>query len=154
MLKTSAVIITQILAASLAATTAGAVPRQKMVEQNDPHAGWMSPIDEAGPTRATGASRAHAPESRGSGLGPRPGKWCGWYMRSRRGGGPEYNVAWNWRNYGSPASPQVGAIVVWRHHVGEITGQAPNGQWIVLSGNDGGRVRERPRSIAGAIVRM
>ena len=64
------------------------------------------------------------------------------------------NLAWNWSRYGSAASPQVGAIVVWRHHVGEIVGQASNGQWIVLSGNDGGAVRPRARSIAGAVVRI
>jgi hypothetical protein len=85
--------------------------------------------------------------------GPRPGRWCGWFMRTRHGGGPEYNVAWNWSKRGVPASPHVGAIVVWRGHVGEITGRAANGQWLVLSGNDGGRVRERPRSLKGAVIR-
>ena len=90
----------------------------------------------------------------GSGLGPRPGKWCGWWMRSQLGGGPAYNLAWNWRHYGSSTSAQVGAVVVWRHHVGIITGQASNGQWIVKSGNDGGRVRERARSVSGAIFRI
>jgi hypothetical protein len=89
-----------------------------------------------------------------SGLGPRPSAWCGWYMRTRHGGGPEMNLAWNWSRWGSPASPQIGAIVVWAHHVGEIVGQAVNGQWIVLSGNDSGTVRQRPRSIAGAVVRI
>jgi hypothetical protein len=88
------------------------------------------------------------------GVGGRPGKWCGWYMRTRRGGGPEYNVAWNWRKYGSASGPQVGAVVVWRHHVGEITGRTADGRWIVRSGNDGGRVRERPRSVAGAVFRV
>jgi hypothetical protein len=48
-----------------------------------------------------------------------------------------------------PAGP--GAIVVWRHHVGIITGRHGN-QWVVKSGNDGRRVRERPRSVAGAIA--
>jgi hypothetical protein len=43
-------------------------------------------------------------------------------------------------------------MVVWSHHVGMITGRTANGQWIVKSGNDGHRVRERPRSIAGAIA--
>ena len=62
--------------------------------------------------------------------------------------------AWNWRNYGRPTSPQVGAVVVWRHHVGEIVGQASNGQWIVRSGNDGGAVRTRARSVAGAVFRI
>ncbi len=92
--------------------------------------------------------------SRRSGAGPRPRRWCGWWMRTQRGGGPAYNVAWNWRNYGRPASPQVGAVVVWRHHVGQIVGRASNGRWIVQSGNDGGRVRSRARSIAGAVIRM
>ena len=86
--------------------------------------------------------------------GPRPRKWCGWWMRTQRGGGPEFNVAWNWRKYGSPAAPQVGAVVVWRHHVGQIVGQAADGRWLVQSGNDGGRVRTRARSIAGAVIRM
>jgi hypothetical protein len=86
--------------------------------------------------------------------GARPGKWCGWWMRTQRGGGPEFNVAWNWRKYGSPTVAQIGAVVIWRHHVGEITGQTSDGRWIVRSGNDGGRVRERARSVSGAIFRI
>lgn len=86
--------------------------------------------------------------------GPRPRKWCGWWMRTQLGGPPSLNVAWNWRHYGRPTTAQVGAVVVWRGHVGMITGQAANGQWIVKSGNDGGRVRERARSVAGAIFRI
>lgn len=88
------------------------------------------------------------------GVGPRPRQWCGWWMRTQLGGGPQFNLAWNWRNYGSATSAQVGAVVVWRHHVGMITGQASNGQWIVKSGNDGGAVRERARSVSGAIFRI
>ncbi len=99
------------------------------------------------------ASRGERP-TRHAGVGPRPGKWCGWWMRTQKGGGPEYNVAWNWRNYGSPTSAQVGAVVVWRHHVGMIVGRASNGQWIVKSGNDGGAVRTRARSVAGAVFRI
>jgi hypothetical protein len=74
-------------------------------------------------------------------------------MRSQKGGGPELNLARNWAQWGRPSGPQVGAVVVWSHHVGIITGRAANGQWIVKSGNDGGRVRERPRSVAGAVFR-
>jgi hypothetical protein len=48
----------------------------------------------------------------------------------------------------------VGAVVVWSHHVGMITGRSASGQWIVKSGNDGGQVRERPRSVAGAVFRV
>ena len=95
-----------------------------------------------------------AGSARFSGVGPRPRAWCGWWMRTQRGGGPHLNVAWNWRNYGSATSPQVGAVVVWRHHVGEIVGRASNGQWIVRSGNDGGAVRTRARSVAGAVFRI
>ncbi len=86
--------------------------------------------------------------------GPRPRAWCGWWMRTQRGGGAHLNVAWNWSKWGSPSGPQVGAVVVWRHHVGEIVGRAPNGQWLVRSGNDGGAVRTRARSVAGAVFRV
>lgn len=72
-------------------------------------------------------------------------------MRQLHGGGPEYNVARNWAKRGYAVSPRVGAIVVWRHHVGKIVGRSARG-WIVLSGNDGGRVRERARSVSGAIA--
>lgn len=87
-------------------------------------------------------------------LGGRPRAWCGWYMRQQVGGdpGPEYNLARSWAHYGSNAGgPTIGAIVVWRHHVGKIVGRE-NGQWIVQSGNDGHAVRIRPRSLAGAIA--
>ncbi len=88
------------------------------------------------------------------GVGKRPRKWCGWWMRTQLGGGPKFNVAWNWRHYGSPTGPQVGAVVIWRHHVGIITGRTASGKWIVKSGNDGNRVRERARSVKGAIFRI
>ena len=80
--------------------------------------------------------------------GPKPGRWCGWWMRTQFGGGPEYNLARNWAKRGRPAGgPGVGVVVVWRGHVGIITGKAANGQWIVKSGNDSNRVRERARSL-------
>jgi hypothetical protein len=75
-------------------------------------------------------------------------------MRGQVGSDPgsSFNLARSWARYGSDAGgPTVGAIVVWRHHVGKIVGQE-NGQWIVQSGNDGGTVRARPRSLAGAIA--
>ena len=87
-------------------------------------------------------------------VGPRPSRWCGWYMRTQLGGGPEYNLARNWAKRGRPLNgPRVGAVAVWSHHVGLITGKTKDGQWIVRSGDDGGRVRERPRSVAGAVFR-
>ena len=88
------------------------------------------------------------------GYAGRPAAWCGWYMRSQVGSdpGPEYNLARSWAHYGVNAGgPTVGAIVVWRHHVGKIVGRE-NGQWLVQSGNDAHAVRTRPRSLAGAIA--
>jgi hypothetical protein len=110
------------------------------------------------PARRSRRSRDSSDESSHSesvaGAGPRPGAWCGWYMRTRHGGSADYNLAWNWSRRGSSLSgPQVGAIVVWPHHVGEITGQTSDGKWIVLSGNDSGQVKERARSVSGAVFR-
>lgn len=86
--------------------------------------------------------------------GGRPRAWCGWYARSLVGQdpGPAFNLARNWAHWGHATSPGVGVVVVWAHHVGMITGRAANGEWVVKSGNDGHRVRERPRSLAGAIA--
>jgi hypothetical protein len=84
----------------------------------------------------------------------RPRAWCGWFARQLVGQDPgiAFNLARNWARWGRPASPGVGVMVVWVHHVGMITGRTPDGRWIVKSGNDGGGVRERPRSLAGAIA--
>lgn len=83
----------------------------------------------------------------------KPRAWCGYYMRQLLGvADTSYNLAANWAHYGSPSfGPHVGAIVVWRHHVGIITGGQP-GAWVVKSGNDGNAVRERPLSVARAIA--
>lgn len=62
-----------------------------------------------------------------------------------------FDLAREWAHYGVRAAAEVGAIVVWPHHVGKIVGGVP-GHWRVLSGNDGHRVRVRERSIAGAIA--
>jgi hypothetical protein len=83
----------------------------------------------------------------------RPRAWCGWWLGQHLGMTSSHLwVARNWARVGSSAGgPHVGAIVVWRHHVGIITGRNAFG-WVVKSGNDGGAVRERPRSVAGAIA--
>jgi hypothetical protein len=99
--------------------------------------------------------RVEAPISLGEGLRRavgRPAAWCGWWLGQHLG--MPLRKLWlarNWAHIGSPASPGPGVIVVWRHHVGIITGKQ-NGQWIVKSGNDGRAVRERARSVAGAIA--
>jgi hypothetical protein len=88
-----------------------------------------------------------------AGRGSRPRAWCGWEMRQLVGSDPgsSYNLARNWAHWGHAGPVGVGAVVVWPHHVGKIVGQE-DGQWVIESGNDGHRVRTRPRSIAGAIA--
>ena len=105
--------------------------------------------------QSSGNPRGHQVASMSHVAGGRPRAWCGWYARGLVGSdpGPAYNLARNWAHWGHASGPGVGVMVVWPHHVGMITGQAANGQWIVKSGNDGGGVaRERVRSISGAIA--
>jgi hypothetical protein len=92
-----------------------------------------------------GAYRGH--------LGGRPSAWCGWQMRQLVGGDPgsEFNLARNWAHWGHAGPVGVGAVVVWPHHVGKIVGEEA-GEWVVESGNDGHRLRTRPRSLAGVIA--
>jgi hypothetical protein len=80
--------------------------------------------------------------------------WCGTYMSRYFGkSDPRLALARQWAREGwNAGGPGLGVVVVWAHHVGVITGRTPDGQWIVHSGNDGGAVRTRPRSIAGAIA--
>lgn len=123
--------------------------------QDARYGSWLSPPTEtpAKPLRASqGRLKGYSPKKAGSTDG-RPAKWCGWYMRTLYGGGPEYNVAWNWSKRGVATSPQIGAIVVWRHHVGYISGQR-NGKWVVTAGNScGGRVCSYTPSLKGAVFR-
>src|SRR3954454_18179591 len=80
--------------------------------------------------------------------------WCGIYMSSYfRKSDRRLALARQWAGEGSNAAgPGIGVVVVWPHHVGVITGRTSDGRWIVHSGNDGGAVRTRPRSVAGAIA--
>ena len=92
--------------------------------------------------------RAHAARRAG-----KPAAWCGWWL-GRQLGMPRRDLwlARNWASVGrSAGQPGVGVVVVWRHHVGIITGRAGS-KWVIKSGNDGHAVRERPRSISGAIA--
>ena len=83
----------------------------------------------------------------------RPSAWCGWWLGNHLGMNKRNLwLARNWASVGANAGgPGIGVVVVWRHHVGVITGRSGSG-WIVKSGNDGNRVRERVRSISGAIA--
>lgn len=109
-----------------------------------------APENNYGDTYSTAYS---APLTDAGQFGRRPSAWCGWQMRQLVSAdpGPAYNLARNWAHWGHAGPPGVGAVVVWPHHVGKIVGQE-NGMWIIESGNDGHRVRTRPRSIASAIA--
>jgi CHAP domain len=92
--------------------------------------------------------------------GSRPAAWCGWQARQEvvQDPGPKFNSALAWKNYGvNSGGPCVGCVVVWKRgngkgHVGIITGKAEGDQWIVRSGNDDHELRERPRSVSGAVA--
>lgn len=95
-------------------------------------------------------------------VGARPYAWCGWWLQTYTGVTSaathlNLNRAIEWAQVGRATTPSIGAIVVWRHHVGKITGVAANGRYLVMSGNSGGRrgartVTERPRSLRGAVA--
>jgi hypothetical protein len=98
-------------------------------------------------------ARRHAWRSAGISATGRPSRWCGWWLAQHLGN-PDRRLwlARNWASVGSNAGgPGIGVVVVWRNHVGIITGRAGS-QWVVKSGNDGNAVRERPRSIANAVA--
>lgn len=80
--------------------------------------------------------------------------WCGIYMTQVTGiHDRRLWLAINWAHVGTDAGgPGIGVIVVWRHHVGRIVGRDERGQWVVNSGNDGGRVRTRPRNLARVVA--
>lgn len=79
--------------------------------------------------------------------------WCGCWLASHLGiSDRSLWLARNWARVGhSAGGPQVGAIVVWRHHVGKIKAVEGN-RILVLSGNDGRAVRERWRTTSGVIA--
>ncbi len=111
-----------------------------------------SPASPA-PARRSAARRTSRTVVASSGGDPRPHAWCGWWMRHHLGvADRSYNLARNWAHYGMPASgPGIGTIVVWRGHVGIITGRTETG-WVIKSGNDDHAVRERERSLRGVIA--
>lgn len=83
-----------------------------------------------------------------------PSAWCGCVMTVWMGV-PHRKDLWrarNWAKFGRPLrGPRVGAIVVWKNHVGIIVGRTAKG-WVVKSGNDGNRVRARVRSLKNVIA--
>lgn len=91
----------------------------------------------------------------------RPSAWCGWQMRQWFPGhetdrpGLNLDMAHDWARVGASTDAHIGAVVVWPHHVGVITGfDSHSLQWIVKSGNSGRHhtVTEHPRSLAVTIA--
>ena len=87
--------------------------------------------------------------------------WCARFMNfvlqrtGHRGTGSD--LAMSFAKYGRRiAGPRVGAIAVLRRkgggHVGIVTAVPGKGRIVLLSGNDGRRVRERIRSTAGVVA--
>ena len=73
----------------------------------------------------------------------RRGPWCGFAMNAfaREAGMPTIGSgrAIDWRSYGRPTGARAGAIAVFPHHVGIVTGVVGN-KVQIISGNHGGRV--------------
>ena len=81
-----------------------------------------------------------------------PRAWCGcWLARHLGLSDKRLWLAIEWARRFPRTSAHVGAVAVWPHHVGQIVGGRP-GHWIVLSGNDGHRVRRRERSTRGVVA--
>ena len=80
--------------------------------------------------------------------------WCGFYMMHLFGKTDRrLALAREWAKEGVDAhGPGAGVVIVWPHQVGLIVGRAVDRRWLVLSGNDGNRVRTRPRDLTGAIA--
>lgn len=138
------------LALAFMAGTANAAPKHA---RNESQAAQNCVPDNDGHMRCGQAAQRILSHPRASMGDPRPRAWCGYWMRHHLGVADRAgNRARWWARYGSPAhGPAVGAIVVWRHHVGIITGRTAEGWWV-KSGNDGHRVRERVRSVKRAIA--
>lgn len=112
-----------------------------------------SPVVVCRETENRTSERLIARDANGNRADPRPTAWCGWQMRQWLGVADRaFNLARRWARYGSAAhGPAIGTVVVWPHHVGLVTAKTADG-WVVKSGNDGHAVRERVRSLKGAIA--
>jgi hypothetical protein len=81
-------------------------------------------------------------------------EWCGCWLRHHFGlADRSLNLARRWASMGHRTTPHAGAIIVWAHHVGILKSNIDGrGRALVLSGNDGHRVRLRERYVGGAIA--
>jgi len=87
-----------------------------------------------------------------------PRAWCGCWLSIARFGKSIRHLWYgrNWLDEGQPVSePSPGVIAIYARgrgaHVGEVRRVISPTRIVLLSGNDGGAVRERERSTAGII---
>lgn len=92
--------------------------------------------------------------ARAARYGGRPRAWCGWWLSRHLGlNDRRLWLAREWASIGRPAhGPAPGVIAVFRHHVGLVMAVHGPGRIVLLSGNDGGAVRQRERSSRGVIA--
>jgi len=120
---------------------------------------WATGNPIAVDTSTVSQGRAHG---RGRVLGSRPrgcpSAWCAcWLARHLGKRDRRLWLARNWLTAGPRIShPQVGAVAVYARgrrggHVGIVKAIPGPGKIVLLSGNDGGRVRVRERSTRGVI---
>lgn len=80
----------------------------------------------------------------------RSSAWCGCWLRhqhcrSRAQSRDQLGEA------REPATPDTANVAVWRHRIGRVLDH-PNGMILLQSGNDGGAVRTRWRSVRGVVA--
>lgn len=114
-------------------------------------------VDDRYPHTERGYIQQNVSSKIANGCGPRPARWCGWWLHQRKG--CQYGIGPNkaswWGSWGRPSAPQVNAVAVVRRgrHVGIVT--AVHGTTItLLSGNFSGGVGEGIFPIKGTIFRI
>lgn len=106
--------------------------------------GTLQRGDRTSTRQVGGAARSYAAKF-ADGIGPRPGRWCGWWMQHRTGitsaaTGLNLNRAFDWRRVGSAGDGSPGNVLVGgsgRSHVSLILERLGGGCYLTISGNAG-----------------
>jgi uncharacterized protein (TIGR02594 family) len=116
----------------------------------------LGPVNFAASSSLVERARAHLGKSAGQ-LGLPGSLWCADFVNRVTGGGTGSRTARSYLGYGTPGTGAVGDIAVFSRgrngggHVGIVAGHCSGGI-VLISGNDGGRVRERCVSTASLIA--
>lgn len=76
--------------------------------------------------------------------------WCAHFLNTLTG--HRGDAAISYASWGRPSPVVPGAVIVYAHHVAVVTQVLGSGRVVAISGNDGHRVRERPRSLRGVVA--